>query len=109
MTTETTYHLIVEPDDDVRPDEFECYDADDLERFERGEWTYVFAYPRVTVWDGRKGTTITYQQAGIGGIDWAFDKASESNLLELAQDMINELAASTGLALPPAAEWEIKP
>ncbi len=107
MTDEWTYELVVEHDPDVTPDDYDCYDANDKERFANGDWTFVYAYPRVKRHNWTTGVSTTHSGGGLGGIDWNFDQKSKDYLRELLTDDIDLLAEELGIEFPPASEWDI--
>jgi|SRR5882762_4873242 len=50
-----TYSVAVEPDDVVGPEDYDCYEDEDIRAYERGDWSYVHITVTVRV-DGFKGT-----------------------------------------------------
>lgn len=55
----------IEPDDDTRPDQFDCYSEDDIKRWLNNEWFYC-------------------------GVDCNFSNTSNAHLSEVAQEMEDE-------------------
>lgn len=57
-----TYSVAVEPDGGIGPEDYDCYEDEDIRAYERGEWGYVHITVTVRV-DGFKGVD------SLGGVD----------------------------------------
>lgn len=87
-----TYERLSIADTCTSPDDFECYDADRIAAWNRGEWGFIGIRARaiVAVVRNGSGTYYTLDSAGLWGIE---DDSGEAYLAEVFQEERDALEA----------------
>jgi hypothetical protein len=87
-----TYERITTADTITSPADFDCYDADRIAAWNRGEWGFIGIRARaiVAVVRNGSGTYYTLDSAGLWGIE---EDSTEDYLEEVFQEQRNELEA----------------
>ena len=70
-------------DTDTKPTDFDCYDAEDVQRWRDDEWFYVGVVLSVS----RNGVELSDHAASLWGIDCNFPDTSNAYLSEVAQEL----------------------
>lgn len=70
-------------DTDTKPTDFDCYDPEDVERWNRDEWFYVGVVLSVS----RNGVELSDHAASLWGVDCNFSDTSNAYLSEVAQEL----------------------
>jgi len=73
----------LEYDNDTKPADFDCYDADYVERWRDDEWFYVGMVLSVS----RNGVELSKNAASLWGIECNFSDTSSAYLSEVAQEL----------------------
>lgn len=76
----------IEFDHDTRPDQFDCYAPEDVQRWRDDKWFYVGVVLSVS----RNGVELSDHAASLWGIDCNFSDTSNAYLSEVAQEMESE-------------------
>lgn len=77
----------IEPDYDSRPDDFECYTDDEIQRWRDDEWSYCGVVVSVHV--GEK--TVDNHAGSLWGIELNFSDDGNSYLDEVADELADEV------------------
>lgn len=99
--------LRMEPDDDVSPEEFECYDQSDLSAWRNGQWQYVTVSAHVE-WDG-----VEIGSDSTGGVEHGSLPEVEADAFEMTPGRTEGNAVHMGStawhvtvqALSNAGDW----
>jgi hypothetical protein len=70
-------------DTDTKPTSFDCYDAEDVQRWRDDEWFYVGVVLSVS----RNGVELSDHVASLWGIECNFSDTSNAYLSEVAQEL----------------------
>ena len=70
-------------DTDSRPEECDCYDTEDVQRWKNDEWFYVGVVLSVS----RNGVELSDHAASLWGIECNFSDTSNAYLSEVAQEL----------------------
>lgn len=73
----------LEYDTDTRPEDSDCYDTEDIERWRNDEWFYVGVVLSVS----RNGVELSDYAASLWGIECNFSDTSNAYLSEVAQEL----------------------
>jgi hypothetical protein len=73
----------LEYDTDTKPTDFDCYDAEDVERWQNDEWFYVGMVLSVS----RNGVELSKNAASLWGIECNFSDTANAYLSEVAQEL----------------------
>ena len=76
----------IEFDHDTRPDQFDCYAPEDVQRWWDDKWFYVGVVLSVS----RNGVELLDHAASLWGVDCNFSDTSNAHLSEVAQEMEDE-------------------
>ena len=70
-------------DTDTKPTDYECYDAEDVQRWKNDEWFYVGVVLSVS----RNGVELSDHAASLWGVDCNFSDTSNAYLSEVAREL----------------------
>ena len=70
-------------DTDTKPTDYDCYDTEDVERWNRDDWFYVGVVLSVSC----NGVDLSDHAASLWGIDCNFNNTSNAYLSEVAQEL----------------------
>jgi len=76
----------IEFDHGTRPDQFDCYAPEDVQRWWEDDWFYVGVVLSVS----RNGVELSDHAASLWGIDCNFSDTSNAYLSKVAQEMEDE-------------------
>lgn len=76
----------LEFDGDTKPTDFDCYEPEDIERWDNDEWCYVGVVLSVF----RNGIELSDHAASLWGIDCNYNNTSNAYLSEVAQELESE-------------------
>lgn len=81
-----TITALVVPDNDTRSTDFDCYTSEELEAWDRDEWSFVGIV--LSVWVD--GFRLDSHAASLWGIECNFPGGDNAHLQEIANDLLPE-------------------
>ena len=72
------FERVTHDDDDCKPTDFDCYDADQIQAFRRGEWGFIGIQARASLMipiGGNSFRLMTLDSAGLWGIESDSDES----------------------------------
>ena len=85
-----TFTAYLEPDADTRPEDFDCYSEEEIERFYKEDWYYVGLVIEAETDDWKK----TLYGSSVWGVDIGLGTDDRPYLMELANECLVDAVAS---------------
>ena len=85
-----TFTAYLDSDADSRPEDFDCYSEEDIERFYKEDWYYVCIIIEAETDDWKK----TLYGSSVWGVEINFGTDDRPHLMELANECLADAIAS---------------